>query len=123
MVQESTALLSAKIAKTNLKLNCYIEKIALQTEATQAKKIRTNFESGYVIRLLDARRLLDHQHIHKAINPAVTTNNMVACNNKKRGSSIGNKIILYHCISLSTIAGKIICCDIICGVLNLFRAS
>ena len=98
-------------------MNRYIEKIAFQTEATQAKKIRTNFESEDVIRLLDARRLLDHQHIHKAINK------MVAYTNKKRGSSIGNKILLYHCISLSTIAGKIICCDIICGVLNLFRAS
>ena len=88
LTEYKRALLTAKSAKTKLKANRYIAKIALQTEATQAKKIQTNFESKDVMRLLDARRFFDHQYIHKAINPAVTKDNMVACNNKKLGGSI-----------------------------------
>ena len=94
LTEYKRALLTAKIAKTKLKVNRYIAKIALQTEATQAKKIRTNFESEDVKILLDARRLLHHQYIHKVINSTVTKDNMVACNKKKRGSSIGNRIFM-----------------------------
>ena len=42
--EHKRTLLTAKIAKIKLKVNLYIAKIALQSEAAQAKKIRTNFE-------------------------------------------------------------------------------
>ena len=76
--EHKRTLLTAKIAKIKLKVNLYIAKIALQSEAAQAKKIRTNFESEDVMRLLDARRLLDHQFTQKTINSAGTKDNMVA---------------------------------------------
>ena len=69
--------LNAKIAKIKAKVNLYAFKIASQTEAVQSKKTRMSFESEDVMRLLDARRLQDHQFTDKAINNAETKKNLV----------------------------------------------
>ena len=68
--------LNAKIAKIKAKVNLYAFKIASQTEAVQSKKTRMSFESEDVMRLLDARRLQDHQFTDKAINNAETKKNL-----------------------------------------------
>ena len=72
------SLLAVKIAKLKSKVTLYIVKRSAQTDVVQTKKVRMNFESEDVIRLLDARRLHDHQFTDKAVNSAVTKHSMIA---------------------------------------------
>jgi hypothetical protein len=72
------SLLAVKIAKLKAKVTLYIVKSSAQTDVVQTKKVRMTFESEDVIRLLDARRLHDHQFTDKAVDSAVTKHSMIA---------------------------------------------
>ncbi len=69
--------IAAKMAKLKTKIDVHISKFSWPAEADKSKRTRMSYESEDVMKLLDARRLHDF-FTDKAINSAVTKNNMVA---------------------------------------------
>jgi hypothetical protein len=66
------------MAKLNTKIDLYISKLSWQAEADKSKRTRMSYESEDATRLLDARRIHNHQLTDNAINAIVTKTNMNA---------------------------------------------